>query len=73
MSESTLPGPNQYNQDGLVTIHNHDFMESPTFKAAYQRGVKAAGPITIGTGGCILVYGPPPWPQSFLAISWSAA
>ena len=43
MSESVPPGPDQYNQDGLVTIHNHDFMESPTFKAAYQRGVKAAG------------------------------
>jgi hypothetical protein len=26
-----------------MTIHYHDFMESPTFKAAYQRGVKAAG------------------------------
>jgi hypothetical protein len=43
MSESVPPGPDQYNQDGLVTIHNHDFMESSTFKAAYQRGVKAAG------------------------------
>ncbi|MBA2591458.1 MAG: class I SAM-dependent methyltransferase [Gammaproteobacteria bacterium] len=43
MSESVPPGPDQYNQDGLVTIHNHDFMESPIFKAAYQRGVKAVG------------------------------
>jgi len=44
MSESVPPGPDQYNQEGLITIHNHDFMESPTFKAAYQRGMKAAGP-----------------------------
>jgi len=43
MSESVPPGPDQYNQEGLITIHNHDFMESPTFKAAYQRGVTAAG------------------------------
>ncbi len=43
MNESAQPGPGQYNQDGLITIHNHDFMQSPTFKAAYQRGVTAAG------------------------------
>ncbi len=41
VSESAPPGP--YNQDGLISIQNHDFMESPTFKAAYQRGVAAAG------------------------------
>ena len=43
MSESVPPGSDQYNQDGLISIHNHDFMESRPFKAAYQRGVKAAG------------------------------
>jgi hypothetical protein len=43
MSESLIPGPNQYNQDGLTTIHNHDFMDSPAFQAAYQRGVTATG------------------------------
>lgn len=43
MSESVIPGPNQYNQDGLTTIHNHDFMDSPAFQAAYERGVTAAG------------------------------
>jgi hypothetical protein len=43
MSESVPPGPDQYNQDGLITIHDHGFMEYPTFKAAYQRGLKATG------------------------------
>jgi hypothetical protein len=32
-----------YNQDGLITIHNHDFMLDPGFVAAYQRGVQATG------------------------------
>ncbi len=43
MSESVPPGPNQYNQDGA---HHHPqpwLHRSPTFKAAYQRGVAAAG------------------------------
>ncbi len=31
-----------YNQDGLVSIHNHDFIDDPTFIKAYQRGVKAS-------------------------------
>ena len=43
MSESAVPGANQYNQDGLTTIHSHDFMDSLAFQAAYQRGVTAAG------------------------------
>ncbi len=43
VSGSVPPGPDQYCRDGLITIHNHDFMESPTFKAVYQREVKAAG------------------------------
>jgi hypothetical protein len=31
----------KYNQDSLITVHNHDFMEEPEFIAAYSRGVKA--------------------------------
>ena len=31
-----------YDQDGLNTIHNHDFMNDPAFCAAYDRGCKAA-------------------------------
>lgn len=31
-----------YDQDGLRTGHNHDFMDDPAFQAAYARGVEAA-------------------------------
>lgn len=30
-----------YDQDGLRSIHNHDFMRQPSFDAAYQRGLAA--------------------------------
>ncbi len=32
-----------YDQDGLTTHHNHEFMNDPAFRRAYARGVKAAG------------------------------
>lgn len=32
-----------YDQDGLKTIHNHEFMSCEKFTEAYQRGVMAAG------------------------------
>lgn len=32
-----------YNSDGLISIHNHDFLNEPEFKRAYDRGVAAAG------------------------------
>lgn len=35
--------PETYNQDGLITFHNHEFMNDPRFQAAYARGVQAAG------------------------------
>jgi hypothetical protein len=31
-----------YDQDGLQTLHNHDFMRDPRFERAYARGVRAA-------------------------------
>lgn len=31
-----------YDQDGLISIHNHEFMNDPAFVKAYQRGVIAA-------------------------------
>ena len=31
-----------YNQDGLRSIHNHDFMREPSFCKAYERGCRAA-------------------------------
>lgn len=35
--------PGSYVQDGLISIHNHEFMDDPAFVAAYRRGVAAAG------------------------------
>jgi hypothetical protein len=32
-----------YDQDGLRSIHNHEFILGPRFNKAYQRGVQAAG------------------------------
>lgn len=32
-----------YDQDGLRSVHNHEFMNDVVFQAAYARGVKAAG------------------------------
>ncbi|MEI7740988.1 MAG: TylF/MycF/NovP-related O-methyltransferase [bacterium] len=32
-----------YNQDGLQSIHNNEFLEDPDFIRAYARGIKAAG------------------------------
>lgn len=30
-----------YERDGLISIHNHDFMDDPAFRRAYDRGVQA--------------------------------
>ena len=32
-----------YDQDGLRSIHNHEFMDDPDFRKAYERGVRAVG------------------------------
>lgn len=32
-----------YDRDGLISVHNHDFMADPSFQIAYARGVRAAG------------------------------
>lgn len=42
-SQTPVPPPAVYHQDGLWTIHNHAFMDSPSFRLAYERGVQAAG------------------------------
>jgi len=34
---------NVYDQDGLRSIHNHEFMSDPAFLAAYGRGIQAVG------------------------------
>jgi hypothetical protein len=33
---------NAYHQDGLISIHNHDFMKDSSFCKAYERGCRAA-------------------------------
>lgn len=38
-----LLGKDAYCQDGLITVHNHDFMNDPDFRRSYERGVKADG------------------------------
>jgi O-methyltransferase len=35
-----VAGPLTYNQDGLATVHNVDFMQEPRFKEAYDLGKK---------------------------------
>jgi hypothetical protein len=32
-----------YDQDGLRSVHNHEFMGDPSFRRAYERGVRATG------------------------------
>jgi len=32
-----------YDQDGLKSVHNHEFMDDPCFQKAYARGVQATG------------------------------
>jgi hypothetical protein len=32
-----------YDQDGLRSVHNHEFMDDPSFRRAYERGVRATG------------------------------
>ena len=32
-----------YDQDGLRSVHDHSFMNDPSFRKAYERGVQAAG------------------------------
>lgn len=35
--------PAVYDNDGLISTHNREFMDDPDFRRAYARGVKAAG------------------------------
>jgi hypothetical protein len=35
--------PDVYANDGLISFHNHAFMDDPAFQRAYQRGVRALG------------------------------
>jgi hypothetical protein len=41
--DTSAPDSSLYNQDGLKTGHNHDFLKDPGFIQAYNRGIKATG------------------------------
>jgi hypothetical protein len=42
-NQSSGAAPSIYDQDGLRSFHNHEFMQDPVFQAAYARGVQAVG------------------------------
>ena len=41
--DSNMKNQSSYNQDGLSSQHNNDFMSDPAFIKAYNRGVQAVG------------------------------
>lgn len=43
---SLVQGPLTYNQDGLATQHNADFMREPRFVRAYEAGMENGNPAT---------------------------
>jgi len=43
VNEPAQTGPMIYDQDGLRSVHNHEFLNEPVFRSAYARGVQAAG------------------------------
>lgn len=40
---SRILAPGVYARDGLISVHNHDFMRDPVFLNAYDRGIQAIG------------------------------
>lgn len=38
-----MMGKSAYCQDGLISIHNHDFVSNPAFQRAYERAIQAGG------------------------------
>jgi len=44
MSESVPPGPDQYNQDGLIAIHNQDIPVRPARRASFPRRMPRCRP-----------------------------
>lgn len=38
----TIDEHHRYDQDGLFTVHNHEFMNNADFQRSYERGTKAA-------------------------------
>lgn len=42
-SSAARPTAGIYDQDGLRSVHNHEFLDDPRFQRAYARGVQAVG------------------------------
>lgn len=42
-AEPVITGDSIYDQDGLRTAHNHEFINDPAFRDAYRRGAHAVG------------------------------
>jgi hypothetical protein len=42
MSESVPPGPDRYHQDGLIRIHNDDFMDEEPASGVMEKSQAAA-------------------------------
>lgn len=78
-ADATPAGPlgpgHIYDQDGLRSYHNHEFMDDRRFTAAYRRGVQAAGgrDYTTGTGACMWACGQRKLPSRWTEISSNAA
>jgi hypothetical protein len=41
--DTSKPDSSVYHEDGLRSVHNHDFLRDGRFRSAYERGIKAAG------------------------------
>ena len=43
LNDSSQAEAHVYDQDGLRSVHNHEFMGDPSFRKAYERGIRATG------------------------------
>jgi len=43
LNDSLQAEAHVYDQDGLRSVHNHEFMGDPSFRKAYERGIRATG------------------------------
>ena len=66
------PAASVYDQDGLRTVHNHEFKNDPAFRAAYERGVQAVGWDYNWHWRVHVSLWAAATPTSWAAISWSA-
>ena len=68
-----VQGPLTYNQDGLATRHNVDFLRDPRFVEACRVGMEAPGRARTSSGAFTSRCGAPPRLPCWTAISSSVA